>query len=76
MFNRESVDGFEVEAILEELEEITEVESPETASQFPQDLGTANNILNMSLDFLMNDLVSSSNNPIPFNQVSTVILEI
>ncbi len=71
MFSRESVNGFEVEAVLEELQEITDVESPETASQFPQDLGTTNSILNMSLDFLMSDLASNPNDPIPFNVVSS-----
>ena len=64
------VDGLEVEAILEDLQEATTVESPDAVSQFPQDLSTANNILNMSVDFLMSDLATNPDNPIPLNVVS------
>ena len=70
MFSQETVNVLDVEAILEDLQEATTVESPEAVSQFPQDLGTANNVLNMSLDFLMNDLASNPDNPIPLNVVS------
>lgn len=63
------MNAFEVEAVLEDLQDATAVESVETVSQFPQDLATANNILNMSLDFLMDDLASNPENPIPFSVV-------
>lgn len=64
---------FEVEAVLEDLQEATTVESPEAVSLFPQDLGSVNNVLNMSLDFLMDDLVTNPDDPIPLNVVSVTV---
>ncbi len=63
------VNGFEVEAVLKNLQEATTVESEQTVSQFPQDLDVANTILDMSLDFLMEDLAANPENPIPFSVV-------
>ena len=60
-----------VDAILESLQMATAVESPDDPSQFPRDLGTANNILDMSLDFLMGDLASNPNDPLGLSVVST-----
>ena len=70
MFNREVVNPLEVEAVLEDLEEATAVEGPNAVSHFPRDLETANNVLSMSLDFLMDNLASDPNNPIPLSVVS------
>ena len=68
LFSSEDVDATEVEEILEELVMATTVESAETPSQFPQDLATTSNILDMTVEYLMQDL--SSDNPIPLNTVS------
>ena len=57
--------------VLENLVMATEVgDGPETVSLFPQDLGTTNNVLNMTLDYLMQDLSSNPDNPIPLSTVS------
>ena len=68
LFSSENVDALEVEGVLEELVMATMVESEETPSQFPQDLATTSNILDMTVEYLMQDL--SSDSPIPLSTVS------
>ena len=64
------MDAAEVEGVLEVLVMATTVESAETPSQFPQDLATTSNIIDMTVDFLMQDLSSNPDNPIPLSTVS------
>ena len=71
LFRPETVNAVEVDAILESLQMATAVESPDDPSQFPQDLGTTNNVLDMSLDFLMSDLASNPSDPLGLSVVST-----
>ena len=70
VFSQEVVSSQELEMVLEGLVVATEVESPEAVSLFPQDLGTTNNILNMTVDYLMQDLSSNPDNPLPLSTVS------
>ncbi len=63
------VDPFEVEAVLQELVVATEVKSPETPSHFPLDLEAANNILHMTVDFLITDLSTNPDDPIALSTV-------
>lgn len=58
-----------MEAVLEDLQEVTAVQSPDAVSLIPRNLEISNTILNMSLDFLMNDLASNPSNPIPLSVV-------
>ena len=60
---------------MEELQEATAVESPQTVSQFPRDLEVTNNILNMSLDFFMSDLESNPENPLPLSTVRSHVFD-
>ena len=60
----------DIEEVLEDLVVATEVESPEAVSLFPQDLQTTNNILNMTLEYLIEDLSSNPDNPILLSTVS------
>lgn len=70
MFSREVVNPLDIEIVLEELVQATSVESNETASQFPRDLQTTNDVLNMTVNYLLNDLTSNPDNPIPLSTVS------
>ena len=46
------------------------MESSNTGSQFPRDLQTVNDILDMSVNFLIDDLTSDPNTPVLFSVVS------
>ncbi len=70
VFSREQVSENQLDAVLENLQMATAVESPEDISEFPADLETTNEILNMSLNFLMQNLASDPNNPLSLSVVS------
>ena len=72
VFSQEVVSSLDLERVLEGLVNATEVEGPETVSLFPQDLETTNNILDMTLDHLLEDLSSNPDNPFPLSTVSQV----
>ena len=66
----EEIDTLEVDSVLQELVTATTVETNVSASQFPRDLQITNNILNMTLDYLINDLTDNPNDPVPLSVVS------
>ena len=70
----EEIDPLEVDSVLQELVEATTVEANVSASQFPRDLQITNNILNMTLDYLINDLTFNPNDPVPLSVVSFVTI--
>lgn len=69
-----SAEPDEVEAILEDLANVTTVEDEETPSQFPSDLQTINNIMNMSVDYLLLDLTTNPGSPANLSTVSACML--
>jgi molecular chaperone GrpE (heat shock protein) len=73
-FGGETVDVEKVIAVLDDLQMATTVENVnESVSELPQSLEVTNNVLNMTLDFLMDDLVVNSENPVPLNLVSLLV---
>lgn len=73
MLSGDAVDPIEVDVVLDELVEATAVESNTSASQFPRDLQITNDVLNMTVNYLIDNLASNPNNPIPLSVVSTDI---
>ena len=71
MLSNDVVNPTELDDVLDELVEATAVESNTSASQFPRDLEITNNVLNMTVNRLIDDLSSNPNNPIPLSVVST-----
>lgn len=65
-----------MEGVLQELAEVTTVEDEGTPSQFPSDLQTINNILAMTLDYLLLDLAINPENPIPLSVVSVKAIKL
>ena len=64
------MDRMDFNQVLEDLVEATEVENANTVSQFPQDLETASNILEMAVEYLVDDLSSNPDSPNPLSVVS------
>lgn len=71
LFSGATVDSDEVTGLLEDLTVATAVESEEAPSLFPSDLQMTNNILNMTVEYLLEDLAANPSNPIPFSAVCT-----
>jgi hypothetical protein len=59
-----------VEEELRRLAEATTLETPQSPSLFPQDLGTTTDILNVAVEILMRDLTSNPDSPGPLSVVS------
>ena len=70
MFSTEEVDPMAPDNVLEGLLIATTMVSNESSSQFPRDLQTTNDVLNMTVNFLMTDLITNSDDPVPLNLVS------
>ena len=67
MFNKSTINASEVAMMLEDL---TIATSPQGVSQFPRDLQSTNNVVSMTLRFLMDNLLADFETPISFNSVS------
>ena len=63
------VSAGELEEVLQELVVATTVDSPESASLFPQDLVATSNILDMTVGFLWQTLTTED--PFPLSTVSS-----
>jgi hypothetical protein len=64
----------EVKNVLVELVAATAVEDEETPSLFPQDLESTNSILDMTLDYLFEELATNPDSPAPLSLVCVNIM--
>lgn len=55
--------------VLEELAVLTAVENETTPSLFPRDLQTTNGLLDVTVEFLVQDLMDNPEDALPFSEV-------
>ena len=73
VLSADTVDPVALDNVLEELVNATTVMSNDSSSQFPRSLQTTNDVLNMTVDFLMENLITNSNDPVPLSVVSSYL---
>lgn len=74
VFNASEVNPVAVESILNDLIVATTPSIANPVSQFPSDLDTTNEVVSLTVDFLMRDL--QSGDPIKLSTVSLLVLTI